>query len=144
MHSFSWKCTELWILSSGKYFLYKNLLALCLQIWAFLKIDQLYLQICLNILYVSFHWSSKNVKAFIHVFEVSWKEPKIFTFIFQADFKMFRGPDQKSVRATYGPRLPIYALMHPFLVSTSFNLMILLRQSHQNSFFHLYQYLEMK
>ena len=83
-NSFSGKCTELWILSSGKYFLYKNHLAQRLQIWTFLKTDQLYLQICLNIVCVSFHWSSKNVKAFIHVFEVSWKEPKIFTFFFSS------------------------------------------------------------
>ena len=91
---FSCKCTKLWILSPGKYFRYKNHLDLRLQIWAFLKIDQFYLQICLNIFYVSFHWSSKNVTAFIHVFEVSWKEPKIFTILFKSN----------------GHRLPIYGI----------------------------------
>ena len=89
---------------SENIFYKKNLLALRLKIWAFLRIDQLYVQICVNILCVSFHSSSKNGKAFIHVFEVYRKEPKIFTFFFQADLKMFRGPDQKSVRATYALR----------------------------------------
>jgi len=110
-NSFSCKCTKLWILLSI-YFLYKNHLDLCLQIWNFLKINQLYLQICLNILYVSFHWSSKNVKAFINVFEVSWKEPKIFTFL-SSRFQTVPRAGSKVGAGHIWPAglwLPIYAL----------------------------------
>ena len=61
-----------------------------------------------------FFGSRKKVKATIHVSEVSGENQKYWQF-FQADFKMFRGPDQSHMRPA-GQQLPIYDLEESFKI----------------------------
>jgi len=116
-------------LFSGRYFLYKTHLALCLQICVFLKIDQLHLQICMNLLYVTFHWSNKKVKSNILFLKFFWWEPRTFKSFFSSRFQNVPWAVSKDDAGNIRP-----VVAHIFFMESSISVCSFKIKNYQNVF----------